>query len=163
MKLLLLASLLSLSACAQPKEGASQTSPAATDADTRRAVVAVLTAQTAAWNRGDLPAFMAGYRVSDSLVFIGKSGLTYGWQPTLDNYRKSYGQNASQMGQLDFGGLRVSPLGPDVAQVVGRWHLSFKPARPGATAGESGELRGQFLLIFRRLGGRWLIVADHSS
>jgi len=157
MKLLLLALLLSFSARAQPKEGVSQPGPAPTDAATRRAVIAVLTAQTAAWNRGDLPGFMAGYWASDSLVFIGKSGLTYGWQPTLDNYRKSYGQNASQMGQLDFSGLRVSPLGPDVAQVVGRWHLSLKQ---GA---KESDLRGQFLLIFRRLGGRWLIVADHSS
>ena len=129
--------------------------PAPTPAATRRAIAQVLATQTAAWNKGDVPGFMAGYWHSDSLVFIGKKGLTYGWQPTLDNYRKSY-PDATQMGQLDFSNLHITPLAADVAQVVGRWHL----ARPDAAA---GDLQGHFLLIFRRLGGQWVIVADHSS
>ncbi len=121
----------------------------------RQAIAQVLTTQTAAWNRGDIPGFMAGYWHADSLVFIGKKGATYGWQPTLDNYRRSY-PNAAQMGQLDFSQLRITPLGSEVAQVVGHWHL----ARPGVAA---GDLQGQFLLIFRRLKGQWVIVADHTS
>ena len=121
----------------------------------RRAIAQVLATQTAAWNRGDIPAFMASYWHSDSLVFIGKKGLTYGWQPTLDNYRRSY-PDATQMGQLDFGNLHINPLSTEVAQVVGRWHL----ARPGVAA---GDLQGHFLLIFRRIGGQWVIVADHTS
>ncbi|MGI4872478.1 MAG: YybH family protein [Janthinobacterium lividum] len=130
-------------------------SHSATDgpAATRRAIGQVLTTQTAAWNRGDIPGFMAGYWHSDSLVFIGKRGPTYGWQPTLDNYKKSYA-DATQMGQLDFSSLRITPLSAEVAQVVGHWHL----ARPTA-----GDLQGQFLLIFRNIGGHWVIVADHSS
>ena len=121
----------------------------------RQAIAQVLTTQAAAWNRGDIPTFMAGYWHSASLVFIGKNGPTYGWQPTLDNYRKGY-PDATQMGQLDFSNLRITPLSADVAQVVGRWHL----ARPGAA---TGDLQGHFLLIFRRIGGQWVIVADHSS
>ena len=121
----------------------------------RQAIAQVLTTQTAAWNRGDIPGFMAGYWHSDSLVFIGKKGATYGWQPTLANYQKSY-PDATQMGQLDFGGLRITLLGADAAQVVGRWHL----ARPGVAA---GDLQGYFLLVFRRINGQWVIVADHTS
>ena len=121
----------------------------------RQAIAQVLTTQTAAWNRGDIPGFMAGYWHSDSLVFIGKGGPTYGWQPTLANYQKHY-PSAAQMGKLDFSQLRITPLGPEVAQVVGHWHL----ARPSAAA---GDLQGQFLLIFRKLNGQWVIVADHSS
>ena len=133
--------------------------PAAPDpATTRRDIGQVLATQAAAWNRGDLPAFMAGYWRSDSLVFIGKSGATYGWQPTLDKYIKSYGQTPAQMGQLDFSALRITPLSAEMAQVVGHWHL----AHPTAAATE-GDLQGQFLLIFRRLDGHWVIVADHSS
>jgi ketosteroid isomerase-like protein len=134
---------------------ASAAPPAPTPAATRQAIAKVLATQTAAWNKGDVAGFMVGYWHSDSLVFIGKKGLTYGWQPTLDNYRKSY-PDATQMGQLDFSNLHITPLSADVAQVVGRWHL----ARPGAAA---GDLQGHFLLIFRRLGGQWVIVADHSS
>ena len=138
---------LSLAGCA----GAPGAQDVAAD---RQAIAQVLATQSAAWNRGDIPTFMGGYWHSDSLVFIGKNGATYGWQPTLDNYRRTYG-DASQMGQLDFSGLRISPLSAGVAQVVGHWHL----ARPIAT----GDLQGQFLLIFRRIDGRWVIVADHSS
>ncbi|GAB2463771.1 hypothetical protein GCM10011375_15760 [Hymenobacter qilianensis] len=119
----------------------------------RQDISQVLTTQTAAWNRGDVSGFMQGYWQSDSLVFIGKSGLTYGWQPTLDNYRRSY-PDAAAMGQLTFSNLRITPISPDAAHVVGRWQL----ARPAA-----GDLGGHFLLVFRRIAGRWVIVADHSS
>lgn len=123
-------------------------------AQARRDIVRVLQTQTAAWNRGDVAGFMQGYWQNDSLVFIGKSGLTYGWQPTLDNYRRNYPSGAA-MGQLDFSNLHIQPLSPDAAQVVGRWHL--------ARSGQQGDLQGHFLLVFRRLNSRWVIVADHSS
>ena len=119
----------------------------------RRAIVQVLTTQTAAWNRGDIPGFMQGYWQSDSLVFIGRKGPTYGWQPTLANYQKNY-PDAAAMGQLDFSGLRVALLAPGAAQVVGHWHL----ARPAA-----GDLQGYFLLVLRQIDGKWLVVADHTN
>jgi len=148
--LLIIAASITLSLTSRSSASAAPGPP-----DARRAIAQVLTTQTAAWNKGDIPGFMAGYWHSDSLVFIGKKGLTYGWQPTLDNYRKGY-PDAAQMGQLDFSSLHINLLSADVAQVVGRWHL----ARPGAAA---GDLQGHFLLIFRRIGGQWVIVADHSS
>ncbi|WP_210515328.1 YybH family protein [Hymenobacter terricola] len=119
----------------------------------RRAIVQLLTTQTAAWNRGDIPGFMQGYWQSDSLVFIGRKGPTYGWQPTLANYQKNY-PNAAAMGQLDFSGLRVTLLAAGAAQVVGRWHL----ARPSA-----GDLQGYFLLVLRQIDGKWVVVADHTN
>jgi hypothetical protein len=132
-----------LLSCATSRPSASQ----------RGDISQVLATQTAAWNRGDVTGFMQGYWQSDSLVFIGKSGLTYGWQPTLDNYRRSY-PDAAAMGQLTFSNLRISPISADAAHVVGRWQL----ARPAA-----GDLGGHFLLVFRRIEGCWVIVADHSS
>lgn len=145
----LLAGLALCTACAP-----SATRPTAPDEPAmRRAIGQVLSTQTAAWNRGDVAGFMQGYWQNDSLVFIGKKGLTYGWQPTLDNYRRSY-PDAAAMGQLDFSNLRIQLLAPDAAQVVGHWHL----ARPAA-----GDLQGHFLLVFRRVQGQWVIVADHSS
>ena len=127
--------------------------PAQAQPAPRAAIAQVLATQTAAWNRGDIPGFMQGYWQSDSLVFIGKKGLTYGWRPTLANYKKSY-PNAAAMGRLAFSGLRITPLGPDAAEVVGGWHL----ARPAAL----GDVGGHFLLVFRRVQGRWVIVADHT-
>ncbi|GGF09217.1 YybH family protein [Hymenobacter cavernae] len=139
---LYLLSLLLFTACAVERPAAM-----------RHDISQVLATQTAAWNRGDAAGFMQGYWNSDSLVFIGKRGLTYGWQPTLDNYRRSY-PNAAAMGKLTFSNLHITPLGARAAHVAGRWHL----ARPAA-----GDLDGHFLLVFRRIDGRWVIVADHSS
>ncbi|MEN9525309.1 MAG: hypothetical protein RLZZ256_693, partial [Bacteroidota bacterium] len=51
---------------------------------------ALLKKQTESWNRGDIEGFMEGYWKNDSLMFIGKSGITYGWQQTLNNYKKGY-------------------------------------------------------------------------
>ena len=113
----------------------------------------VLITQTAAWNRGDIPGFMQGYWKSDSLVFIGRKGPTYGWQQTLAIYQKSY-PDAATMGQLDFSGLRISLLGPNAAQVIGRWHL----ARPSV-----GDVQGHFLLVMRQINGQWVVAADHTN
>ena len=122
------------------------------DAGIRRDVVAVLTTQTAAWNRGDLPGFMQGYWHSDSVVFLGRKGPEYGWQKILDKYQKYY-PNAAAMGQLDFSGLRVTPLTPGSAQVVGRFHL----------ARVAGDAQGYFLLVLRQVDGKWVVVADHTN
>jgi ketosteroid isomerase-like protein len=123
------------------------------EADDLAAIRNVLTTQTAAWNKGDIPGFMEGYWKSDSLVFIGRKGPTYGWQQTLDNYRKSY-PDAAAMGQLDFSGLRITRLAPTAAQVIGHWHL----ARPAA-----GDVGGYFLLVLRQIDGKWVVAADHTN
>jgi hypothetical protein len=139
---------LALTSCSQP-----QADVPGDAAVVRRDIAKLLATQTAAWNRGDLSGFMRGYWPSDSLVFIGKKGMTYGWQPTLDNYRKNY-PNPGAMGQLTFSNLRITPDAPGTAHVVGRWQL----ARP-----QEGNLQGHFLLVLRYHKGNWEIVADHSS
>ncbi|MFN4256584.1 MAG: YybH family protein [Saprospiraceae bacterium] len=112
----------------------------------------IMAAQEAAWNRGDLAAFMQGYWQSDSLRFIGSRGLTYGWQTTLNNYRKSY-PDPETMGQLKFTILSVEQLAPTSAFVIGKWHL----------ARTKGDLEGHYTLLWRKINGQWVIVADHSS
>lgn len=111
-----------------------------------------LNEQLEAWNKGDIPRFMETYWKNDSLMFIGKSGVTYGWQKTLDNYKKGYPDTAA-MGKLDFNLLQVRRLSADHYFVVGKWHLT-------RTIGDVG---GHFTLLFRKFGDRWMIVSDHSS
>lgn len=108
--------------------------------------------QETAWNQGDLEGFMDGYWRSDSLRFIGSKGLTYGWQSTLNNYKKSY-PNPEAMGKLKFTILAVEKLSKHAAFVIGKWHLSRK----------AGDLSGQYTLLWRKIKGKWVIVADHSS
>lgn len=112
----------------------------------------VLAMQEAAWNNGDLEGYMQGYWNNDSLAFIGKSGITYGWQQTLSNYQKSYPDKAA-MGQLKFTLLRKHQQSPKSAYIVGKWHLER----------EAGNLEGYFSLLWRKIKGRWVIVSDHSS
>ncbi len=108
--------------------------------------------QSEAWNRGDLEAYMASYWHSDSLVFIGKNGPTYGWEKTLQNYRRSY-PTPEAMGTLTFTLLKTDRLSKDAFFVVGKWHLRRA----------IGDVQGHFSLVFRKIAGKWKIVADHSS
>lgn len=112
----------------------------------------ILAAQTSAWNNGNLNTFMKGYWQSDSLMFIGKSGITYGWQKTLDNYKKNYPDTAS-MGKLNFDLLSLKPIAGDYYFVVGKWYLTRSV----------GNVGGIFTLLFRKIKNEWVIVADHSS
>jgi ketosteroid isomerase-like protein len=111
-----------------------------------------LNTQLTAWNNGDVNTFMQTYWQSDSLMFIGKSGVTYGWQQTKDNYIKNYPDTAA-MGKLDFDILDVKRLSVLYFFVTGKWHLTRS----------IGNVGGHFTLLFKKVKGRWLIVADHSS
>ena len=115
-------------------------------------ILSVLSKQTAAWNQGDFDQFMVGYLHTDSLMFIGKSGITYGYAATLSNYKKSY-SGADKMGKLSFEILRLKKLGRKHYLVVGKWSLK-------RTAGDVG---GYYTLTFEKQSGGWVIVADHSS
>ncbi|MBW3544900.1 MAG: nuclear transport factor 2 family protein [Bacteroidetes bacterium] len=119
----------------------------------KQEIAATLQAQTSAWNRGNLEGFMQGYWQSDSLLFIGKSGLTWGWQQTLDNYKRGY-PSPEAMGKLHFNIQLMKPLeGGEAWLVVGKWHLSRS----------IGDLEGHFSLVWERKNNEWVIVADHSS
>jgi len=106
------------------------------------------------WNKGDIPCFMAHYWKSDSLRFIGKSGVTYGWQKTLDNYLKSY-PDKKAMGKLKFNNLTVEFTDVNTILVIGQWKLE--------RGKELGNLEGHYSLLWKQKDGRWVIVLDHSS
>ena len=116
------------------------------------AIENTLAAQQIAWNKGDIDGFMQYYWKSDSLLFLGKSGPTFGWQNTLNNYKKGYPDKAT-MGSLDFKILKIEKFSKKTYQVVGKWHLSRI----------KDEVGGYFTLIWKKINGRWLIVQDHTS
>ena len=95
---------------------------------------------------------MKGYWESDSLTFIGKSGITYGWKKILDNYKKGYPDTAA-MGKLNFELVTVKRLSKDYFFVVGKWHLTRS----------IGNIGGAYTLLFRKIKNQWVIVTDHSS
>lgn len=112
----------------------------------------VLATQNEAWNRGDVTAFMVGYWEDDSLMFIGSSGVTYGYKNTLANYKKRYPDTAA-MGKLIFTLIEVKRLSSEYYHVTGKWNLQRS----------IGDVSGHFTLVFRKIAGKWLIISDHSS
>lgn len=118
----------------------------------QRQIRRVMDEQVAAWNRGDIEAFMAGYWRSDKLVFVSGDKVTRGWQQTLDNYKRSYDTRA-KMGTLSFTDLEFSVLSKDAAIVLGSWELKRETDNP----------KGKFTLTFRRFKDGWRIVMDHTS
>lgn len=115
-------------------------------------ILQVLDMQMKAWNSGSIEQYMTGYWNNDSLLFVGKSGPTYGYNKTLQNYKRSY-SDAAKMGQLHFDILQVRQLSADYYFVLGKWAL----------ARTAGDVSGSFTLLFRKIKGKWCIVADHSS
>ena len=115
-------------------------------------ILSILESQTKAWNSGDLDHFMVGYLKTDSLMYIGKSGVTYGYNATLDRYKKNYA-GPDNMGKLRFDILHLKPLGKKNYMVVGKWSLTRK----------AGDVGGHYTLIFEKQNRKWVIIADHSS
>lgn len=118
----------------------------------RAAIYSIMDQQVECWNKGDLDCFMEGYWPSDSLMFIGGSGVVYGYDNTLQRYQRTYPDRAA-MGQLTFNIVTLDRLASDAYYMVGQWTLARK----------DDELGGHFTLLFRKIDGRWVIVKDHSS
>ncbi len=116
------------------------------------AIRKVMDDQAAAWNRGDIEGFMAGYWRSERLTFISGTDVTRGWQKTLDNYKKGYDSKA-KMGVLTFSDLEFTILSKDAAVVLGSWALRREKDNP----------HGKFTLTFRKFKEGWRIVMDHTS
>ncbi len=62
---------------------------------------------------------MNGYWESDSLKFIGKNGITYGYDATLERYKKSY-PDVQAMGKLKFDILSMKKLDKKHVFVIGK-------------------------------------------
>jgi ketosteroid isomerase-like protein len=113
----------------------------------------ILAVQEKAWNEGNIDAFMQGYWKNDSLKFVSNKGVVYGWQNTYERYKKNYPDRAT-MGILKFELVSKEQMGKEVYFVVGKWFLKRE---------EKGDIGGYFTLIFRKIKGKWYIVADHTS
>jgi hypothetical protein len=117
-----------------------------------RQITNTIEQQRLAWNRGDIEGFMDAYWNNDSLMFIGKSGITYGWKQTIANYKRNYPDTVT-MGQLDFKLMQFEKITASCFLITGKWHLKRS----------IGDVGGYFTLLMRRLGKKWVIVKDHTS
>ncbi len=126
--------------------------PAFSQNKNEAAILKMLQAQEREWNNGNLDAFMKGYWQNDSLLFIGKNGPKYGYNVTLENYKKGYPDTA-RMGKFTSTILSMKKLSKEYYFVVGKWYLKRSV----------GDVSGHYTLLIRKINGEWVIVADHSS
>lgn len=121
-------------------------------AQDRQAIIKVMEDSRLAWNKGDLKTFMQCYWKSDSVMFVGSSGTTFGYQNTLNNYIKTY-KGKTGMGTLTYAIKKVQLINKENAFVYGEWHLKYPHSAPN----------GYYTLWFKKINGFWKIVVDHSS
>lgn len=118
----------------------------------RKEILKVLEDQRIAWNSGNLDEYMQGYWKSDSLRFVGKNGVRYGWNETLDAYKKGY-PTQKEMGNLTFSVVSLEFLSEVSAYMIGKWTINR----------EENSVSGHFMLIWKKINGKWFVTADHSS
>jgi ketosteroid isomerase-like protein len=153
----LLAFLLIAIAPTSRAQSDHQAAAAATDEAEIRATIK---AQTDAWNRADIPAFMQAYEDSPDTTFIGMT-LRKGFQPIRERYMLNY-TTPEQMGKLSFSDLdiRLLPSGcgkSEIALVTGKFHLDR------TAKGEAKKDDGIFSLVWRKGPHGWKIILDHTS
>jgi ketosteroid isomerase-like protein len=124
------------------------------------AIRAAMDAQTAAWNRADIPAFMQTYENSPDTTFIGAT-LRKGYGPILERYKANY-TTKEQMGVLTFDHLDIRLLpsscgASEFAVVTGTFHLER------SAKGEAKKDDGIFSLVWRKGPTGWKILLDHTS
>lgn len=146
-RVLLLLSPLLLTACVSPAHRDREDIPPAT-VDTA-AIRAVMLAQEAAWDRGDIAGFMDGY--APDICFVSAAGHTCGRDSVTARYRRRY-PDRSAMGDLTFGDLEILPAGSGHAWCTGTWRL----VRAQDTLG------GGFSLLWQRDSVGWRILRDHT-
>lgn len=142
---------ITLSGCAT-NQAHRPLQPAARVSGITAEVNEVLSRQVAAWNAGDIPAFMDGYDTGSATRFASGGSVTRGWATVLARYRDRY-KDRRAMGILTFSDLEFSVLADDAVLAFGHWRLQRDADHPG----------GLFTLLFRKTAGGWRIVHDHTS
>ena len=125
--------------------------PEVTPATAVAAAQALLDHGAAAWNRGDLDAFVSDY--AEEATFVTSQGVVRGRAAIRARYAPRF-QAGAPRDSLWFQGVEARPVAPDGIQAVAWWNLS---------RGDSVAARGPTSLLLRRVDGRWFIVHDHSS
>ncbi|GAA3635656.1 YybH family protein [Flavivirga jejuensis] len=128
--------------------GYSQTS----EEQDKKAILKVLKKQRLAWSDNNIEAFMEGYWKNDSLKFYGSNGVTYGWENTFDRYEKAYPTKA-HTGKLNYRINAITKITEGAYYVMGEYHLKR----------EVGNADGIFMIILKKINGKWKIIADTSN
>ncbi|MFQ6044815.1 MAG: YybH family protein [Gemmatimonadales bacterium] len=121
--------------------------------DLKDEIEVMLRRSAAAWNAGDLEAFLSDYAADSTTSFVSGGRVHYGYDWIRDNYAPSFAPGTTR-DSLRFEEIRAEPLGSEYAMATASFVL-FR--------GDSVTGRGPFTLVLRRAAGRWRIIHDHTS
>lgn len=115
-------------------------------------ILSAISEQEKSWNNGDIKDYMKYYYNADSLQFITKNGINFGWQTTLDNYLKTF-PDRQTMGILYFSEINLTRINCKTVVVSAKWQLQRENDSPG----------GWFTQVWKKIKGKWFIIIDHTS
>lgn len=116
---------------------------------TEAIVAGVMAANAAAWNEGNLPAFLGGYANSDDVRLVADGAVASGFSGVRKHY-EALVAGAGAMGRLRFSNLDVTMTASDVATVVGHYELASGPKTSA----------GAMTVVLKQIDGRWRIIQD---
>ncbi len=146
------AALLVLASCAGPAATPSP-APLPRAQALRDTLVAQFAASAAAWNRGDLGAFMSDYARDTTTSFVSRGRVQHGFDWIWGNYAPRFEPGAAR-DSLRFESLEARPLAPTLALVTARYIL-FRGGRTTSS--------GPFTLVMEHRPDGWKILHDHTS
>ena len=115
--------------------------------------VKVMLAQQAAWNAGDLPAYLSRFKdAPDTEVRLG--GLAVGMENIRSAYRINF-PNHEAMGAIEYTDIRARALGADHTVVTASYHLQ-------RTKKGGGDAEGTFTEIVEKTPAGWQVIFAES-
>jgi uncharacterized protein (TIGR02246 family) len=116
---------------------------------TTNIVSSVMAANAAAWNEGNLAAFLGAYDASGDVRLVVDGAVAAGFNSVRAHYEALVASGGA-MGRLAFSDLDVTMTAADVATVAGRY------------SHESGlkKSAGAMTVVLKQIDGRWRIVQE---
>ena len=116
-------------------------------------VTKIVLAQEAAWNKGDLDAYLSHYKDAKDTEAV-LNGPVRGLENIRSAYHTSF-PTKDAMGTLEQREVEVRELGPDFALATGRYHL-------GRSKRNGGDAEGGFLEIFQKTADHWQLIFSQT-
>ena len=107
----------------------------------------------AAWNRGDLDAFMSDYAPGDLPTYVAAGHLVRGYEAIRSRYAPNFAVGARR-DSLRIEELQVRPITDRYVLLTARYILH---------RGDTTTASGPFTLLMERRPEGWKILHDHSS
>ena len=110
--------------------------------DTRESIRARFGEATAAWNRGDLDAYLTSYWDSEETLWISRGTIIRGITAIRSTCKSVY-DSAEKMGKFEIEHLEIKVLAESDALVIGAWLNTV----------QERARKGVFTVHMKKLGG----------